>query len=134
MSCAGIKVPSHFGEASAIAITALHWRSPHEKERAQPAARANSALWAEWLILNVRQRMKLIEALLISSAGPEIRRILRFESEPVFTELLYVRLRRVAQQNAFCDVRACIAKLENGELAQDAVEVVFRCLEVSAVD
>jgi len=43
-------------------------------------------------------------------------------------------LRRVAESRSFCDVRACIAKFEGGELAQDAVEVVFRCLDVTALD
>jgi hypothetical protein len=87
---------------------------------------ADLGRWAE--------KMKLIDALLGSSAGPEIRKVLRLSSESVFTELLYVRLRRVAERSSLCDIRACIAKIEGGELAQDAIEVVVRCSEVTALD
>jgi len=79
--------------------------------------------------------MKLVDALLKGSAGPQIRTILRLRSEAIYTELLYVRLRRVAEGKSSCDVRACIAKWEaDGGLAQDAVEVVFRCLDVTVLD
>jgi hypothetical protein len=78
--------------------------------------------------------MKLIDALLASSSGPKIRDVLQLRTEGVFTEVLYVKVRRVAEQAAVCEVRVCIAKLEDGSVAQNAVEVVFRCLEVSFLD
>jgi hypothetical protein len=78
--------------------------------------------------------MKLIDVLIESPAGPEIRKILRLGSERVLTELLYVRMRRVAERKSDCDILACIAKFENDVLAQDAVEVIFRCSEVTVLD
>ena len=78
--------------------------------------------------------MTIIEALLASPAGSEIRAILRLQSEAVFTEVLHVRLRRVIEQESSCEIRVCIAKIEDSVLAQDAVEVVFRCLGVSCLD
>ena len=78
--------------------------------------------------------MKLIDALLESPAGPEIRKILGLESERVMTELLYIRLRRVTEKTSDCDILACVAKFVDGALTQDAVEIVFRCSEVTALD
>jgi len=93
----------------------------------------------------------LIDALLATSAGPEIRKILRLQDEPlsypefirealkskgegVMEEVLRIRLRRVAENNSFCDVYACIAKIEGGEFAQDAADIMFRCSGVTALD
>src|SRR5690349_9149810 len=79
-------------------------------------------------------KTKLVDVLLATPAGNEIRRILRLQSEVTHAELLFLRLRRVAENKSFCDARVCIVKFEGAEFAEDAVEVVFRCLEVSAVD
>lgn len=91
-------------------------------------------------------KINLVDALLATPAAPEIRRILRLQTErpvsywgaghinEVSVEVLYVRMHRVAASKTECDVFVGLAKYENGEVAREAADVYFRCLDVTAVD
>jgi hypothetical protein len=91
-------------------------------------------------------KTNLVEALLATPAAPEIRRILRLQTEKpvsyermtdgigVNLEVLFVRMHRVAASQTHCDVFVGLAKYENGEVAREAADVYFRCLDVTAVD
>src|SRR3954447_16293541 len=79
-------------------------------------------------------KAKLIDLLLASPLGKQVREALRFNGEGVFTEVNQLKLRKSADGQSSCEMRAVIARVEEDGLSGEAVEVDFLCLNTLAID
>jgi hypothetical protein len=76
----------------------------------------------------------LVDLLLASPFGREIRDALDLGCEQTLTEAIYVRLYHISEQESRCDSCVRLAKwADKGTLSGKACDVAFRCLGVRAL-
>ncbi len=73
----------------------------------------------------------LVELLLGTPSGGEIRDALGLTREQTFTEVLYLRFSHLSEQESHCEACARLAKwADDGTLSEKAADVIFRCLGI----